>query len=305
MSTPDSAGIDIVLLIGSAGGLDALCAVLSQLPVDYAVPIVVQQHLGGHTSVLPAILARRTDHDVRWAVDGERVAPGVIVCPPDVYMELRPGGRCVLRASERSRERRFDVLLTSAAASYGPGALAVVLSGSGRDGATGVTAMKHAGGIVIAQAEGTAEYASMPHAAALAGADAVLPVGDIGRFLTELVARRGATRADVDAALHAAGGTRRSGSGDGEPKAAPQATGATADNAGSRGEAAGRRVVELQQRRAELASGSGATAQSVAMARARAGEAADRAERARRVAAERLAALEQAKVALVQDFHQE
>src|SRR5262249_27404309 len=121
---------------------------------------------------------------VRWAVDRQPIPPcRVSVCPPDVYMELRPEGTAVMRAMEPMRERRFDVLLTSAAASYGPRALAGVLSGSRRDGAVGTPVMKRAGGTVTARSPQTAEYASMPLAAAEAGADAVLPVSAIGPVL--------------------------------------------------------------------------------------------------------------------------
>jgi two-component system chemotaxis response regulator CheB len=58
--------VDVVALVASAGGLDALSDVLSDLPMDFPVPVVVQKHLGGHASVLTTTLARRSRHDVGW-----------------------------------------------------------------------------------------------------------------------------------------------------------------------------------------------------------------------------------------------
>jgi two-component system chemotaxis response regulator CheB len=180
--------VELVALLASAGGLGALSIVLRDLPAEFAAALVVQQHLGGNTSVLPTILARRSRMPVGWALDAQQVKPGnVIVCPPGRHMELMPDGSCSLRKLEGRLERRFDVLLASMASSYGARCLAVVLSGAGRDGAEGTLAMKSAGSLVIAQSPETAEYPSMPLAAAEAGADLVLPVYEIGRVLIDII----------------------------------------------------------------------------------------------------------------------
>src|SRR5882724_4441525 len=131
----DGPAVEVVALLASAGGLEALSIVLRDLPAEFPAAVVVQQHLGGHSSVLPTILARRTRQRVGWALDGQLVKPGqVVVCPPGTHMELMPDGSCCLRKMEGHLELRFDVLLTSMASSYGARGLAVVLSGSGRDG---------------------------------------------------------------------------------------------------------------------------------------------------------------------------
>jgi two-component system chemotaxis response regulator CheB len=180
--------VEVVALLASAGGLDALSIVLGDLPMDFPAAVVVQQHLGGNTSVLPTILGRRTRLRVGWARDGQMLTPGhVSVCPPGVNMELMPDGSCRLRRVEVPGERRCDVLLASIASSYGARGLAVVLSGSGRDGAEGTAAMKRAGALVIAQSPDTAAYPSMPIAAAQAGASPVLPTYEIGRVLIDMV----------------------------------------------------------------------------------------------------------------------
>jgi two-component system, chemotaxis family, protein-glutamate methylesterase/glutaminase len=302
--------VAVVILVASAGGLEPLCAVLEELPVDYPAAILVYQHLGGRTSVLPAILARRTRHQVSWAVDGERPKPHrVTVCPPSVYMELRPDGRCLLSEKKEQQERRFDVLLTSAAASYGGRALAVVLSGSGHDGAAGTAAMSGAGGAVIAESKDTAAYASMPTAAAQAGA-VVLPVSAIGAVLREIANSGLPAAAGLALALEkleVAGDDGQQQRGPESTVGEPARTGAAAAGWGSaaaRGDAARRRAAELQRRGEELASGAGSSAQTVALARSRAEEAIARAETARAVSARRLAALEQAKAELVQHLHE-
>lgn len=275
-------GVELVVLMASAGGLEALLAVLGDLPAELGAPIVVQQHLGGQSSVLPMILQRSTARPVCWARDRQTIEPGpVIVCPPDMHMELMTDRTCRLRRMGSISERRFDVLLVSVADSYGPRALAVVLSGSGRDGAQGVTAMKRAGAVVIAQSPASATYPSMPIAAAEAGADLILPVHDIGGVLASI-----ADGAPLPSSP--------------EPASTPTQTNASTalqsddalwepstqglDTPGARAETARLRADELRRRRQDLAAGIGATAQSVAMARRRAEEAVRRAQEAQQAA---------------------
>src|SRR5258705_9038654 len=129
-SEAQRSAVEVVALLASAGGLDALSIVLADLPTEFPAAVVVQQHLGGgYCSVLPSILGMRSQHRVGWARDGQMLTPGqVIVCPPGVDMELMPDGSCCLRALEGIGMRRFDTLLASMASSYGARGLAVVLS---------------------------------------------------------------------------------------------------------------------------------------------------------------------------------
>lgn len=181
--------VGVVALMASAGGLQALSTVLRDLPSEFAAAVIVQQHLGGRASVLTTILARQSTHPVDWAAHGQQLQPGrVIVCPPRTHLELLPDGSCSLRDMRTPFELRFDVLMTSIASSYGSRGVAVVLTGSGRDGAEGTVAMRRAGATVIAQSPDSAEYPSMPKAAIQAGADLVVSIDQIGRVLGELVA---------------------------------------------------------------------------------------------------------------------
>ncbi|MCV7198677.1 chemotaxis protein CheB [Mycobacterium angelicum] len=266
--------VEVVALLASAGGLEALSIVLRDLPPDLPAAIVVQQHLGGQHSVLPEILARRTGHLVGWAIDGQRVRPGqVVVCPPGMQLELTPVGCYRLHELETPFHQSFDDLLESLARSYGPRAVAVVLSGTGRDGALGTAAMKRAGALVIAQSPESAAYPSMPATAAEAGAALVLPVKQIGRILVQIVL------GDPMATMTAMGSDK------------PNPPNDILAGAAARAQAARLRAAELRVRREELAAGFGATAQTVATAQRRAEESLRRAQLAYQAAAEHAARL--------------
>ena len=180
---------DVVVLVTSAGGLDALTAVLQELPEDFPAAILVGQHLGAG-STLAEILARRTALPVAWVRDGERLGPGTVhVCPYHRYLQVRPDLRCTVATydGEILHERPLDRLLQSVASSCGARALAVVLTGTGDDGARGARALHAAGGMVLVQDPATAEFGDMPQAAVAAGAaDLVLQLPQIGPALAEL-----------------------------------------------------------------------------------------------------------------------
>lgn len=183
---------EIVAVAASAGGLKALTEVLGTLPREFPIPIVVVQHLDPrHRSLMAEILGRRVALKVQEARHGDRVEPGrVYVAPPDQHMLIDAEGIITLTHTELVHFVRpsADLLFESAAASYRERALAVVLSGSGSDGAMGVNAVKKMGGTVIVQDRESAEFAGMPDAALRTGAaDFVLPLAEIGPALQKLV----------------------------------------------------------------------------------------------------------------------
>lgn len=191
-----SSGIDLpVVVIGaSAGGVGALSTIVNALPADFPAPVVIVLHRTPTAeSLLVEILARRSLLPVMDARAGEPLIPGVIyISRPDQHLSVTPG-RCF--AYSDGRKIRFvfssvNPLFSSAAAVYGPGTIAVVLSGAGRDGTDGVQTVKASGGIVIAQDQGTADHFSMPKSAIETGAvDYVLPIDDIAPALVRLVSR--------------------------------------------------------------------------------------------------------------------
>jgi len=177
---------DVVAMVGSAGGIRAMGHVLERLPRDLGAAVIIVLHLTPqHRSLLAEILDRKTELTVKQAEDGDELRIGTVyVAPPDAHLLATADGRLRLEHSELVHHVRpsADALLLSLAGEYGGRCLAIVLSGTGIDGAAGAAAIKHAGGTVLAQDEATSEHFGMPGAAILAGGvDEVLPVDQIAR----------------------------------------------------------------------------------------------------------------------------
>jgi two-component system, chemotaxis family, protein-glutamate methylesterase/glutaminase len=186
------AGFDIVALASSAGGFRALTQVLTPLSEDFPVPVVIVQHLDPrHSSLMAQILSRRTRLCVVEARDGETVQPGyVYVAPPDRHLLVNGDRTMSLTQTELVHFVRpsADLLFESVAAAFRNRAIGVVLTGTGKDGSMGISAIKKMGGTVIAQDEGTSEFFGMPAAAIGTGnVDFVLPLEDISSALISLV----------------------------------------------------------------------------------------------------------------------
>jgi two-component system, chemotaxis family, protein-glutamate methylesterase/glutaminase len=190
-------GFPIVALAASAGGLNALSVVLAALPREFPAPLLIVQHLDRHhRSMMAQILGRRTALSVKEAANGERIAAGTAyVAPPDRHLLVNRDATVSLTQTELVHFVRpsADLLFESAAAAFREGAVAVVLSGSGTDGALGVRAIKKMGGTVIVQDQKSAEYPGMPGAAQQTGqADLVLPLEEIAPALQRLLGSRAA-----------------------------------------------------------------------------------------------------------------
>lgn len=185
-------GFDIVALAASADGLKALIEILSSLPSDFPVSIVIVKHLSpDYTSYLANILNRYTPLRVKQAEHGEKLSPSVVyVAPPKYHLLVEPDATLALSESAKVRFVRpsADVLFTSVAESYKERAIAVVLTGGDMDGAKGVQAIKKMGGTVIAQDEATSTVFGMPAAAIETGCvDYILPLTEISDVITKLV----------------------------------------------------------------------------------------------------------------------
>jgi two-component system, chemotaxis family, protein-glutamate methylesterase/glutaminase len=179
----------------SMGGPHALLELLGSLPQSFPLPILIAQHI---TIGFADGLARWLDASVPLPVQigraGELAERGVWLAPDDAHMLLERGGRLALRPGAPSDNNvpSGDVLLGSLAATLGRDAVAVVLTGMGRDGAEGTAAVHTAGGFTIAQDEATSAIYGMPRAAAAAGVDLVLPLTEIGAELCSLRLRSAA-----------------------------------------------------------------------------------------------------------------
>lgn len=182
----------IVLIGGSAGGIEVIATILSTVPADLAAAFFIVVHLNPTApSLLAEVLGRRTQLRVVQAVDDVEIEAGVVyVSPPDRHLSIHEGR---VRLGRGPRENGFrpavDPLFRSAAASVGEGVIAVVVSGNLDDGTTGLLEVKQQGGIAIVQDPDEAPYAGMPASAIqeVPGVDYVLPAAAIADRIVAIV----------------------------------------------------------------------------------------------------------------------
>lgn len=158
----------------STGGPPALEIILRSLPADFPLPLVVVQHISrGFVEGMVAWLSSATGRRCKVAEHGEIMQPGVVYfAPSDVHLVVRASGVLALDAGQANGVHRpsINVLFESVAASFGPAALGVLLTGMGADGAKGLLAMRRAGAYTLAQDEGSSVVFGMPKAAIDLGA---------------------------------------------------------------------------------------------------------------------------------------
>ena len=145
---------DLVVVGASLGGVDALRAVLSELPDDFPPPLVVVQHRapdGDHS--LAQVLARSSQLPVREAGDGEELRGGTVYVAPAAYHVLAEPGllRLSVEGPVSYARPSIDVLFQSAAEAYGPKLAAILLTCSSEDGAAGIAAVAARGGLTIVE----------------------------------------------------------------------------------------------------------------------------------------------------------
>jgi two-component system, chemotaxis family, protein-glutamate methylesterase/glutaminase len=191
---PDLFTLPVIGIAASAGGLSAVSQLLSALPSTLKAAILVLQHSDPtHTSHLADILGRRTELSVQEAKSLDVLRAGaVFTAPPGLHLLVSPEGKLSLSHLPAVNFVRpaADRLFESIAESFGPRAIAVVLTGTGRDGARGAQVVKRAGGTVIVQDEATSEFFGMPGAAIHAGhVDQILPLPAIAPALEALTSQ--------------------------------------------------------------------------------------------------------------------
>jgi two-component system chemotaxis response regulator CheB len=179
----------VVAFGASAGGIEALGAVLGSLPPDLGACVLVALHRPSTPpSRLARILARTTSFPVEDAQDGQPLEENrVFLAPADRHMLIEDGHLRVVRGPHENGHRpAIDPLLRSAARAFGDRTVAVILTGSLDDGAAGTLAVKHAGGRVLVQDPAEAAFPSMPRSAIAADDPyAVLPLAQLGAAIVE------------------------------------------------------------------------------------------------------------------------
>lgn len=187
-------GLEIVAIGTSTGGPVALKTVLTALPSDFPLPIVIVQHM---PPVFTKAFAERLDSlcavDVKEAEAGDRLEPGrVLIAPGDYHLRLGrdsdgPSITLDRQAAVSGHRPSVDVLMGSVAREYGSRAVGVIMTGMGRDGAEGMRQLHRRGGFVIAQDEGSSVIFGMNREVIREGnADAVVPVDRISQLLGQL-----------------------------------------------------------------------------------------------------------------------
>jgi two-component system chemotaxis response regulator CheB len=183
-------GHDIVVLGGSAGGVEAMQQIVAAFPADLKAAVFIVIHTSpGFDSALPEILSRKTPLKATHAIHGEPIEMGhIYVAPPDNHMILRPGYLAVQRGPKENGSRpAVDPLFRSASISYGPRVIGVVVSGNLDCGTAGLVSVKARGGVAIVQRPEEAIAPDMPRSAMNHVAiDHVLPLAEIGRAIVRL-----------------------------------------------------------------------------------------------------------------------
>ena len=159
-----------VVIGASAGGVQALLALLPELPVDFPLPILVVLHVpADRSNVLAPLFEARCRLTVKEAEDKEAARPGVVYfAPSDYHLLVEADGHLALSSEEAVNYSRpsIDVLFESAADAYGSGLSAVILTGANDDGARGLAAVVAAGGLALIEEPAAAYAPVMPKAAA-------------------------------------------------------------------------------------------------------------------------------------------
>lgn len=179
----------LVVIGASAGGIEALSGLVGNLPGDFSAPIVVAQHLSPHrTSSLEEILARRAPLPVKTVSNSDRLQPGTIyVVPPNRDVSIRDHTVRVHHDDGAGPRPSIDLLFRSAAEAYREDLIAIVLSGTGSDGANGAREVKQAGGTVIIQNPDSASFPGMPLSLSPSIVDIVADPDRIGPLLQDLL----------------------------------------------------------------------------------------------------------------------
>jgi two-component system chemotaxis response regulator CheB len=186
-------GYDAVVIGVSTGGLRALEGILLHLPADFALPLLIVQHVdrdagGGLAQLLDA----RCALSVKEADDQDEIVPGTAyLAPANYHLLVESRERLTLSVDPHVSFARpsIDVLFESAADVFGPRLIGVVLTGANFDGSDGLKRVKQRGGLAIVQEPSEAEASQMPRAALEATkVDHVVPLAGIAPLLEQLAA---------------------------------------------------------------------------------------------------------------------
>jgi two-component system chemotaxis response regulator CheB len=191
--------VNLIAIGASTGGPPVLQSILSGLPADFPLPIVVVQHIAaGFTQGFIEWLAQSSNLPVHLPTSGQHVLPGhVYVAPDGFHMTIGPEGRIGLNTDDPENGLRPSVshLFRSVAKVYGKNAIGILLTGMGKDGACELKLMKERGAVTIAQDQYTSVVHGMPgEAIKLGGTTYILSPEKIRMVLASLMVRPGISK---------------------------------------------------------------------------------------------------------------
>ncbi|KAA6456977.1 chemotaxis protein CheB [Acidobacteria bacterium AB60] len=156
---------DIIVIGASAGGFEALPALMANLPAELPAAVFVTMHVSERSQgILPQLLSRAGPLLAAHAVDGEPIRAGrIYIAPPDYHLVLEPGRILLSHGPKENLQRPcINVMFRSAAASYGERVAGVLLTGMLDDGVAGLWEVQQHHGTTIVQDPEEATYRAMP-----------------------------------------------------------------------------------------------------------------------------------------------
>lgn len=185
------AGRDVIVIGTSAGGLQALDSLFSQLPTDIPASLFIVQHMSPENTgeALLHRLSRNRGFHCKLAKNGERFEKGrVYITPADNHLLIKGDRLLVTKGARENRYRpAIDPLFRSAAVTHGPRVIGVVLTGMLDDGTAGLIAIKKCGGVTVVQDPKDAAYPETPeNAVNNLKVDHCVPLAEMGRLLEDL-----------------------------------------------------------------------------------------------------------------------
>lgn len=181
---------DVITIGASAGGVEVLLSLVSELPADLPASLFIALHsTPGFPSALPEILSERGPLRATHPVHDEPIARGhIYIAPPDNHLLLRPGFMEVVRGPRENGHRpAVDALFRTASWAYGPRVIGVVLSGYQDCGTAGLMSIKARGGVAVVQEPDSAAARDMPESAiSRVDVDLVVDPRELPSVLTRL-----------------------------------------------------------------------------------------------------------------------
>ncbi|WP_407572870.1 chemotaxis protein CheB [Deinococcus altitudinis] len=195
----------LIVVGGSAGRIQPLINLAKGLPADFRAAVCIVIHISAHNpSYFPEILARAGPLPATHAQHLGRIESGHVYCAPPRHHLLIENGhfRITTGPKENGVRPAIDPLFRSAAHQQGSNVIGVVMSGMLDDGASGLWAIRHSGGITVVQDPNDAEYDSMPRSALNhVDADYTVRSQNLASLMIDLVSESAQRRLDIEAAI--------------------------------------------------------------------------------------------------------